>query len=218
MRILTLLLLATAWQASIANIVGGAICRVPASCSLDQPQRPEPSDIASRLGAIAIIGSGSINLDIAQTLYLDREIYDSHVAQISALTSDSEIHFGPFPADFELPIYTDYSLYGAVGSDSTSTISISSDAALLWAANFDGNVQIHAVGDIYVTDTTQFREAIFPTPIPAPWVLLLSALVIFKTKTFFALKSNKVLQLTRYSALFQRADIFTFPKRAVTSS
>ncbi len=29
---------------------------------------------------------------------------------------------------------------------------------------------------------------------------------------------NKVLQLTRYSALFQSADIFTLPKRAVTSS
>tara|TARA_R110002095_G_scaffold207645_2_gene192813 strand:- start:196 stop:327 length:132 start_codon:yes stop_codon:yes gene_type:complete len=30
--------------------------------------------------------------------------------------------------------------------------------------------------------------------------------------------SNKVLQLTHYSALFQSADIFTLPKRAVTGS
>jgi len=29
---------------------------------------------------------------------------------------------------------------------------------------------------------------------------------------------NQVLQLTRYSALFQSADIFTLPKRAVTGS
>jgi hypothetical protein len=31
-------------------------------------------------------------------------------------------------------------------------------------------------------------------------------------------QSNKVLQLTHYSALFQCADIFTFPKRAVMGS
>jgi len=121
--------------------------------------------------------------------------------------------FDPLPPEFELPTYTDFNYFGEVIVSPEARIDFLSDV-LIRGLNFNGDINIHAVGNIIVVDTA----TIFPTPIPSTLLLLLSGFALTVRRIPKAMKSNKALKLTRYSALFRCADIFTPPKRTVTGS
>ncbi len=202
MRMLAILLLAVFCRTTIA----ATLCI--GSCPTETP----PPDYSGTLNEFFIGGNGYLSLEIGGRLYLDKAIYDTHVTNFTSFSSDSEILFDPLPSEYPFPSYTDFTSVG-FGAATVVDITLPSDV-LIRNMEFGGEIRIHAAGDILVTDTSN----LIPTPVPSSLLLFLSGAFVLRVRTFWRRKSNKVLQLTRYSALFQRADIFTFPKRAVTSS
>ena len=210
MRIILLLLLVAVSQASTASTFANTC--IPIGCTGPTTLPPEPPDYSGTLSEIALGGDGILELKIARSLYLDRSIYDANLEQFTSFTSDAGILFDPLPPEFELPTYTDFNYFGEVIVSPEARIEFLSDV-LIRGLNFNGDINIHAVGNIIVVDTA----TIFPTPIPPTLFMLLSGLALTVRRIPKAMKSNKALKsdpLQRALQLWLR--IFTPAKRAVT--
>ena len=210
MRITLLILLVAVSQASTASTFANICFTI--GCTDPTTLPPEPPDYSGTLSEIALGGDGVIELKTARSLYLDRSIYDANLAQFTSFTSDAGILFDPLPTEFELPTYTDFNYFGEVIVSPEASIEFLSDV-LVRGLDFNGEISIHAVGNIIVVDTA----TIFPTPIPPTIFLLLSGLALTVRRIPKAMKSNKALKSDPLQCAFQLwLRIFTSAKRTVT--